>query len=110
MRKYYNKEIPTEINVVYGGRRFGKTYYEFNKIKEENERLKEENIKLNVKLLDFHSVFCDKQHTINDLRDRINKAIELLEREKRFERLFSGVDGKSFAEQTIDILKGEENE
>lgn len=42
MSKYYNKKIPIEINVVYGGRQSGKTYYEFNKIKQENIRLKEE--------------------------------------------------------------------
>ncbi len=45
--------------------------------------------------------------TNEDYKSRIDKAIELLEREKRFERLFGGVDGKSFAEQTIDVLKGE---
>lgn len=42
MTKYYNANIPTEINVVYGNRYNGKTYYNFNKIKQENERLKEE--------------------------------------------------------------------
>lgn len=42
MTKYYNKEIPNEIHFVYGNRYNGKTYYNFNKIKNENKLLKEE--------------------------------------------------------------------
>lgn len=40
MTKYYNKEIPNEINFVYGGRHSGKTYYEFKKLEEENKKNK----------------------------------------------------------------------
>lgn len=61
MTKYYNKEIPTEIHFIYGGRHSGKTYYEFNKIKEENERLKAEIDLLN-----------DNRHYLNN---KIGKAI-----------------------------------
>ena len=39
MTKYYDKKIPIEINVVYGSRQSGKTYYELMKLKEENNRL-----------------------------------------------------------------------
>lgn len=37
MKKYYNKEIPTEIHFIYGGRHSGKTYYELKKLKEEKK-------------------------------------------------------------------------
>jgi hypothetical protein len=61
MSKYYNKKIPTEIHFIYGSRNSGKTYYEFNKIKEENERLKAEIDLLN-----------DNRHYLNN---KIGKAI-----------------------------------
>ncbi len=32
MTKYYNKEIPTEIHFIYGGRHSGKTYLSLMKI------------------------------------------------------------------------------
>lgn len=64
MSKYYNKDIPTEIHFIYGGRHSGKTYYEFNKIKEENEKLKAE-----VNLLN------DNRHFLNN---KIGKAITFI--------------------------------
>ena len=64
MKKYYNKEIPTEIHVVYGGRRSGKTYYELKKLKEEYNKLKENNFEL----------FKSYERLVN----RIGKAIEYI--------------------------------
>lgn len=46
MTKYYDKKTPIEINVVYGGRQSGKTYYEFKKLKKEYNILKKSNIDL----------------------------------------------------------------
>ena len=65
MTKYYNKEIPTEINCFYGGRQSGKTYYELKKLTNltsdelkwiENTKyiitnLKDEDLKILVKIL-----------------------------------------------------------
>lgn len=53
--------------------------------------------------------YTDKQY-IEILEKRINKAIKILESKKHCERLCGGIDGKTFTEQAIDILKGEKNE
>ena len=46
------------------------------------------------------------KYTISDLHHRIDKAIEVLESKRHCERLFGGVEGKSFTEQALEILKG----
>lgn len=81
MKKYYNKEIPTEISVVYGGRHYGKTYREFEKIKTRIEELEEENKRLK----ENQSGFTLEEYTriLNDyqeLQQRINKAIDLVDK------------------------------
>lgn len=85
------------------------------KLFDDYKKLEEENKKLNIKLLDFHSVFCDKQHTINDLRDRTTKAIEYIEKNKQI-GMFADLRKEGTHHYTIEcdaddllnILKGEE--
>lgn len=102
MNKYYNKEIPDELHVVFSDRHYAKTYYELMKLKERIEELEEEN-----KTLKELNV-CVGCNNNPDYKSRIDKAIEILESKKHCERLCGGRDGKTFTEQAIDILKGEE--
>lgn len=122
MTKYYNKDIPDKVHVIYGNRQSGKTYYEFNKLKEEYITLEKdygtcelENSKLRSEIIELKEenktlkelnvcVGCDNNP---DYKSRIDKAIEILESKKHCERLFGGVEGKTFTEQAIEILKGE---
>ena len=99
MKKYYNKEIPTEINCVYGGRHSGKTYYEFNKIIKENERLKAE-----IDLLNDNRIY---------LNNKIDKAIEYIETTETYDDvigyyLIKDSDIKEELQELLKILKGEE--
>lgn len=91
MTKYYNKEIPTEIHFVYGNRYNGKTYYNFNKIKQENVRLKDE-------------LKCFKHH-YNVLNKRCYYVLQELD------RLVSTSDiSKENAEKLENILRSGYNE
>lgn len=98
MRKYYNKDIPTEIHVVYGGRHTGKTYYEFNKIKYENERLKKE-------LEEEKKAWKDMLDSRDKLVIRIGKAINYIE-----ELYTRYIADYSDIERLEKILKGEDHE
>lgn len=73
MSKYYNKKIPIEINVVYGGRHYGKTYREFEKLKTRIEELVKENKKLKFAMKDTYDSAND---TCGELQQRIKELEE----------------------------------
>lgn len=75
MTKYYNKKIPIEISVVYGGRHYGKTYREFEKIKKRIEELEKENKRLKFAMQDTYDSAND---TCGELQQRIKELEEEL--------------------------------
>ena len=80
---------------------------ELEEINEEHKKINGElraTIKANETIL---MLYKDNTDLINN---RINKAIEILESKKHTERLFGGVEGETFTEKAINILKGEDKE
>lgn len=65
MSKYYDKELPDAVHVIYGGRYYGKTYREFKKLEEENIMLRD--------------AWKDMLDSRDKLCNRIGKAIKYIE-------------------------------
>ena len=55
----------------------------------------------------YWQVLEEKDKEIEKLHSIIKEAIELLESKKHCEKLFGGVEEKTFTEKAIEILKGE---
>lgn len=45
MNKYYNKDIPDEVHVIYGSRQSGKTYCDLKQFENLKQRIRSYNIK-----------------------------------------------------------------
>ena len=108
MTKYYNKNIPIEISVADGGRHYGKTYREFEKIKTRIEELEKENKRLKFAMQDTYDSAND---TCGELQQRIDKAIEYIEEYQDVLKEHNGdwlnyQDG--FKPYLLKILKGSE--
>lgn len=61
-------------------------------------------------ILDYTMLYEHYKKEIERLNNIIDKAIEILENKKHCEKLFGGVEGKTFTEEAIEILKGEDKE
>ena len=80
MNKYYNKDILDEVNVFYGTRQSGKTYYEYKKL----TNLSSDELKWieNTKYIASNLKDEDKKILIKIiLGDKYNKFIELIKME-----------------------------
>ena len=70
--------------------------------------MSEEEKKEMIELITPQKTDKDYEEEIERLHSIIKEAIELLESKKHCERLFGGVEEKTFTEQAIEILdKGE---
>lgn len=95
MTKYYNKDIPDNVHVMYCCRQSGKTYYEFKKLKEENERLKAQ--------LELEE---DNRHFLNN---KIDKAVKYLNLKVDLDKNHLEKAINDMEEDLLEILKkGEE--
>ena len=88
MKKYYDKELPITVNVIYGGRRAGVTYRETEKLINENKMLRDS--------------WDDMFHKWETQVNIIGKAIRYLE------SYYNTVLGQSDKENLLKILKGGE--
>jgi Mg2+ and Co2+ transporter CorA len=82
------------------------------RIKELEEEIVEKahnEYKLNETIINFHDVLCNNQSIINDLRTKINKAIEYKQSLKTINE-FAIVDCARYFNKIEKILKGEDNE
>lgn len=135
MTKYYNKDIPTEIHFVYGGRHSGKTYREYEKLKTRINEFEEEHKRDYDLLIERHNkLFNDYKELeeennqykeyIKELKDslmnyhiknnkliiyksRINKALKFID------GMFDDGDGDKIIDNLLkleEILKGEKND
>lgn len=93
MSKYYNKKIPIEINFVYGGRHYGKTYREFEKLKARIKQLEEHNkelIETNYNLATKKTKFEEELNKLrSDYSNVVTECEKLNSKAKNYEDLYN---------------------
>ena len=73
----------------------------------EKKIYKDKNASLQLEKQRLYIALRNKDKEIERLHSIIKEAIELLESKKHCERLFGGVEEKTFTEQAIEILEKE---
>lgn len=126
MTKYYDKDIPTEIHFIYGGRYAGKTYREFEKLEEKYNKLKKD-VSFKDKEIDrlegenkkLKECYCNRTDCSGRIKDskkyeslqqRIDKAIKYLKLKVDIPKNHLEEAIKDREEDLLKILKGEEND
>ena len=91
MSKYYNKELPVEVHVMYGGRRSGATYREIEKLRKENEELKK--------------AWEDANKSWERQVNKVGKAIKYIENNANYNDFFDDVTAGLSTDNCSELLK-----